>query len=444
MNVHNYSLRLTCTLFFLAVSFQNARSADLMEVYNLAERSDPQFQQVAANKRAVLESRPQAYSQLMPSVNLTANTFHNEQDTTVGGDAPFGGGDFEFNSRGYNLNLRQPLFRWERFLNVKQANSSIREADAQLAAAQQDLMVRVAEAYFNVLAARDSLDFARAEKRSLSRQLDQTKQRFDVGLTAITDVQEARAGYDRAVAAEIAAENEIDNAREALREIAGQYFTSLEPLSDEMPLVTPEPADIEVWTDIAVRENLEVIAARSAVERSRQEVDVQQAGHLPTLDLVTRFGEEASGGRFGTTTTESVAVGVEFNLPIFQGGFVSSRAREARHRVDEQLERLEQARRQAHRLTRQAYHGIISGISQIKALDQAVLSSETALQATEAGYQVGTRTAVDVVTSERTTFEARRNYARARYDYIVDTLRLKRASGLLSHEDLVQINMWLE
>lgn len=442
MNTYNHSLRLTFTILILTITVQNAVSADLMEAYSLAERSDPRFQQVAANKRAVLESRPQAYSQLMPSVNLTANTFYNEQETAVSG-TNIPGGNFEFNSRGYNLNIRQPLFRWERFLNVKQANSSIREADAQLAAAQQDLMVRVAEAYFNVLAARDSLDFARAEKRSLSRQLEQTKQRFEVGLTAITDVQEAQAGYDRAVAAEIAAENEIDNAREALREIAGQYFTRLEPLSDEMPLVTPEPADIEVWTDIAVQENLEVIAAMSAVERSRQEVDVQQAGHLPTLDLVTRVGEDTSGGRFGTTTTETVAVGVEFNLPIFQGGFVSSRAREARHRVDEQLERLEQARRQAHRLTRQAYHGVISGISEIKALDQAVLSSETALQATEAGFQVGTRTAVDVVTSERATFEARRNYARARYDYIVDTLRLKQAAGILSPEDLSQINMWL-
>lgn len=442
MNVHYYSLRLTCTLFFLTVFFQNARPADLMEVYNLAERSDPQFQQVAANKRAVLEGRPQAYSQLMPSVNLTANTFKNDQETRVSG-TNIPGGDFEFNSHGYNLNIRQPLFRWDRFLNIKQANSSIREADAQLAAAQQDLMVRVAEAYFNVLAARDSLDFARAEKRSLSRQLDQTKQRFEVGLTAITDVQEARAGYDRAVAAEIAAENEIDNAREALREIAGQYFNNLEPLSDEMPLVKPEPADIEVWTNIAVQENLEVIAARSTVERSRQEVDVQQAGHLPTVDLVTRHGFDSTGGRFGNTTNTTTSIGLELNVPIFEGGFVSSRTREARHRVDEQLERLEQARRQAHRLTRQAYHGVISGISQIKALDQAVLSSETALQATEAGYQVGTRTAVDVVTSERTTFEARRNYARARYNYIVDTLRLKRASGLLSQEDLVQINMWL-
>ncbi len=257
-------------------------------------------------------------------------------------------------------------------------------------------------------------------------------------------MQEARAGYDRAVAAEIAAENEIDNSREALRAITGQYLSNLDELSGEMPLVKPEPVDIEAWTDIALKENLEVIAAQNAVDLQRQEVDVQQSGHLPTLDLVTRHGYDTSGGRFGDTANRTTSIGLELNVPLFSGGFVSSRSREAQHRLEEQLERLEQARREAHQLTRQAYHGVISGISQIKALDQAVVSSETALEATEAGYQVGTRTAVDVVASERALFEAKRDYSRARYNYLIDTLRLKRASGILSSEDLAQINMWLE
>jgi len=433
-------LRLLLPALLCLMIMETVHAADLMDVYNLAERSDPQFRQAAANKRAVLESRPQAYSKLLPSINFTANSYYNTQDTV----ADFRGGNFRYSSRGYNLNLRQPLFHWDRYLQVDQANSSIKQADAQLALAQQSLMVRVAQAYFNVLAAQDTLQFARAEKRALGRQLEQSKQRYDVGLTAITDVQEAQAGYDRAVAQEIAAENDIDNNREALREITGQYVDNLDQLAVKMPLVKPNPADIDEWTDTALRQNLNVIVAQDAVDLSRQEIKIQHAGHYPTLDLVSQYGYDDSGGRFGKTITRSGAIGLELNVPIFGGGYVSSKTREAEDRLQQQLEVLEQARRQAHLSTRQAYLGVISGISQIKALNQAVISSETAQKATEAGFEVGTRTAVDVVASERATYQAKRDYARARYNYLIDTLRLKLAAGILSKEDMAQVNMWLK
>lgn len=437
----SFCLRLIVTLLILFPGTSVA--TNLMQAFDMAKDSDPQYRQVAANKRAVEESRPQAISQLLPSINLSANAYYNDQKTTVSG-GNFPGGNFQFSTHGYDLSLRQPLFHWDRYLQLQQADNSIMQADAQLELARQQLMVRVATAYFNVLASEDNLAFARAEKRALGRQLDQAKQRFDVGLTAITDVQEAQAGFDRAVAQEIAAENEIDNNREALREITGQYLDDLTKLSDKMPLVTPEPADIDAWTEIALQKNLGVIAAQQAVDLSREEVSIQKSNHYPTLDLVTQYGYNTTGGRFGDSTNRSGAIGVELNVPLFSGGYASSKTREAQQRLQEQLERLEQARREAHRSTRQSYLGVISGISQINALKQAVISSETALKATQAGFEVGTRTAVDVVASERATYQAKRDYARARYNYLVDTLQLKLASGTLSKDDLAQINVWLK
>jgi outer membrane protein len=257
-------------------------------------------------------------------------------------------------------------------------------------------------------------------------------------------VQEAQAGYDRSVANEILAENAIDNAREALREVTGDYQTELTPLGTNMPLVSPQPEIIEEWTQISQEQNMRVIATRHELETVRQTINIQQSGHLPTLDIVARKGFDSGGGRFGGTQIDATSIGLELNMPLFQGGLVNSRTREARHRYDEALERLEQQFRSAQRQTREAYLGVVSGVSQVKALDQAVTSSQTALLATEAGFEVGTRTAVDLVASQRVLLQAKRDYARARYDYILNTLRLKQAAGTLSPDDLKEINSWLE
>lgn len=421
-----------------------AAGADLTQVYAMAVDSDPEFRRVAAAYRAVLEQRPQALSQLLPSVRLSANSTSNEQDISSGFIIGSAGRDLEFNSHGYSLDLAQPLFRRDRFIRFRQAGSRIQQAAAELMQAEQDLISRVAVRYFTVLGAMDSLEFAQAEKLSLGRQLEQARQRFEVGLIAITDVQEAQAGYDRAVAQEIAAENSVDNAREALREITGLYLESLTPLGSRMPLVEPEPNNVETWTETAAEQNVGVAAAIHAVDVAREEIKVQWAGHLPTLDLVARRGYDSSGGRFGGNQIHATGVGVELNVPLYQGGFVSSRTREAQQRLDERLEGLELARRAAYRETREAFRGVISGISQVQALNQALISAETALQATTAGFEVGTRTAVDVVAAERSTSQARRDHARAKYDYIANTLLLKRAAGTLSDQDLVLVNTWLE
>ncbi|MFT5395995.1 MAG: outer membrane protein [Gammaproteobacteria bacterium] len=436
-------IKKTCFLALCLLLSMNGFGADLLHVYKLAETNDQEYLQALASHRVVLESRPQALSQLLPSINLSADTIRNDQDISSGGAAVGSSGEVNFNSRGYRLSITQPIFRRDRIIALDQADSEIKQAEAELIEAQQELIIRIAERYFDILANIDSLEFAQAEVKSLSRQLDQANQRFEVGLSAITDVHEAQAGYDLAVAREIQASNAIDNAQEAMRELTGDYITEFNQLGDAMSLVSPEPQAIESWTQLSLNQNLGVIASRHAAETARTEVKRQSAGHLPTLDLVAAETYDSSGGRFGSIKQHATSIGLELNIPIYSGGLVRSQTREAHENYNIAMYSLERARRSAQRSTREAYLGVISGISQVNALKQAVVSSETALEATEAGFEVGTRTAVDVVASQRATSEARRNYSQAKYDYLVDTLSLKQAAGTLSSEDLELINAWL-
>ncbi len=415
---------------------------DLIDVYALAQASDPLYKQSIFSTLAIRESKPQAKALLLPSVNINANAMRNDQ--TISNNASFGrSGNVNFDSYNYAIDITQSIFRWDRYLALKQADSLILQAEAEQESMKQDLIIRVIESYFEILAALDNLEFAKAETKSLKSQLEQARQRFAVGLIAITDVQEAQAGFDRATADEILNKNLLDNARENLREIIGQYITKLDSLGDFMPLINPEPDDIDQWSKTAASNNLNIIAIKYKLENSLREVKKQSAGHLPTLDLVVKYGKNLSGGLFGTTETESSAIGLELNAPIYQGKFVSSKSKEARHRYNQSLQELEQALRAAQKETRQAYLGVISGISRVTALKQAIVSSEAALKATETGFQVGTRTAVDVVASERNNLNAKRNYSRARYDYLLNSMRLKRAAGILTPDDLKQISAWL-
>lgn len=417
---------------------------DLVDVFRMSETSDPVYQQSVANYNAVREAKPQARAQLLPVISFSANTVDNHQEIQAGGGAISNVGKFDFNTHRWQLDLTQPVFRYDRLLALGQADSQIQQAQAELNSAYQDLIVRVSENYFNVLAAIDDLTFARAEKISLGEALEQAKQSFDVGLTAITDLQEAQAGYDRAVANVIAAENAVDNSREALREVAGSYLPLLAPLREEITLAGPTPEVIEEWTRISQEQNMQVIAAKHQLEVARQETRIQNSGHLPTLDIVGSRSFDATGGAFGGRDIDNRSIGLEVNIPLFQGGLVTSQTREAYQRYNQTFELLEQRYRAAQRLTREAYLAVISGISLVKALAQAIVSSRAALEATQAGFEVGTRTAVDVVDAQRTLALNQRDHARARYDYLLNSLRLKQAAGTLTPEDLQGINSWLE
>ena len=421
----------------------NCLSADLANIYFLAEKNDPTYQQEVSKHRIIIESRPQALAKLLPSLNLSGNTKRNAQDISTSGSSIGADGEVDFNSHGYSLNITQPLFRRDVFIALGQADVQIKESEAKLAKAQQDLIIKVSESYFNVLKSLDNLEFAKTEAVSLKRQLEQADQRFEVGLSAITDVQEARAGYDLAVAEEIQAMNKTDNAKEQVRELTGEYISQFHSLGDEIILVKPNPEEINSWTELAIKQNLDISAANFALESARKEIKKQSAGHLPTVDIVASHGYDSTGGRFGSTRTDRAAIGLELNIPIYSGGLVSSKTREAHERYNQSMHYLEKARRTAQRETREAYLGVISGISQVNALKQAVVSSETALLATESGFEVGTRTAVDVVASQRATSKALRDYSNAKYNYILNTLKLKRSAGTLSPDDLNLINDWL-
>ena len=421
----------------------NSLSADLASIYFLAEKNDPTYQQEISKHRAVTESRPQALAKLLPSLNLSGNTKRNAQDITTSGSSVGADGEIDFNSHGYSLSITQPLFRRDDFIALAQADSQIKESEAKLAKAQQNLIIKVSKSYFNVLKSLDNLEFAKTEVTSLKRQLDQANQKFEVGLSAITDVQEAKAGYDLAVAQEIQAINKIDNAKEEVRELTGEYIDQFSVLGKDILLVKPNPEVIDSWTELAIKQNLDIAAANFALESARKEIKKQSAGHLPTVDIVASHGYDSTGGRFGSTRTARSAIGLELNIPIYSGGLVNSKTREAHEKYNQSMHYLEKARRSAQRETREAYLGVISGISQVAALKQAVISSETALLATESGFEVGTRTAVDVVASQRATSKALRDYSNAKYDYILNTLKLKRSAGTLSPDDLNLINAWL-
>lgn len=423
----------------------HASAADLLSLFQLAEQRDPVLKGAQAGLRATLEAVPQARADLLPSLGITANVARNFQEVTVPtGAGAFQGGNFTFTSDGYSLNVTQPLYHRDRFIRLKQADSRIRQAQYEVDAVYQELIVRLAERYFALLGAADNLEFAGAELTALRRQLEETRQRFEVGLIAITDVEEAQAGYDLSVAQEIEARNLLDDAREALHEVIGEEPGVTAKLREQIPLLSPEPTDIAVWADQALVQNLRVAAAGAAVDTAREEIDRQAAGHFPTLDLVGSHGFDRTGGGLGNVETDGTSIGLALAVPIFSGGAVVSQTREAAERHQQAIEQREQARRETYRRTREAFLGVMAGISRIKALKQAVQSSIVSVASTKAGLEVGTRTAVDVVVTERTLFGTRRDYARARYDYLLDTLRLKFAAGTLTTGDLAAVNGFLE
>lgn len=421
-----------------------AAATTLLDIYQLAIENDPQYRGVEAGYRASLETKSQSRALLFPSINLTADSTTNKQKT-ITANRFSRVGTLDFDSNGYTVSLTQPLLNYDYFIQLRQSDASIGEARAKLSAAQQALMVRISERYFDALAALDGLEFAHAEKRAIERQLEQTRQRFEVGLIAITDVHEAQAAYDLVTAQEILADNLLASQHEALAEITGRYHKKLATLSAETPLITPEPADIGKWGDTALNQNFQLLAAEFSYNSARDEIKRQRAGHLPTLELnANHTYSDSKGGNLGSSETENQSIELRLNMPLFQGGATSSRTRQAQRLADQSREAYEQQRRATLRQARDAYLSVLAEINRVKALGQAVISAQSALDATEAGLEVGTRTTVDVLDTRRELFRAQRDHARSRYDYILNTLRLKEAAGILTTADLELINSWLK
>ena len=457
----------TRLLKYLAVSAATialpglAQSASLLEVYQQALQSDPLIHEAEARRMASLEASPQARGVLFPQIQGTADYTTSEsegtqlfQDTVSGlVSRPFVG---DSDNTAWDITLRQTVFRWDQVVTLQQAGKRVAQAEADYEAAQQDLIIRVVSRYLDVLAAEDVLTSIHADRQAIARQLEQARQRFEVGLIAITDVQESQAAYDQAVAAEIGAKRSLATAREFLREITGTYSDSLSAPTEDLPLQSPAPADEGSWIDLALTQNLALVSSRLNEEIARKEISFRRTGRYPTLDLVAgrRFNDSV-GERTFTTAQGDITfpaefdqtndfVGVQFSLPIFTGGVTSSRIREAVYLHRASMEQLQRVTRETERATRDAYLGVLAEISRVRALNQAVQSSQTALDATQAGFEVGTRTIVDVLNSQRDLYTAITNYYSSRYAYIGNVLLLKQAAGTLRVQDLEEIDQWME
>jgi outer membrane protein len=421
-------------------STRTVQADDLQSVYNLATESDPNIKAAAAARDAALEVIPQSKAVLLPSIDINADVTRDRYDPRNDVDRSY------FTNKTYTLELRQAVFHRDRFIQLKQADHRAAQAEAIYTAAQQDLILRVATSYFVVLAAMDNLDFVIADKEAIAVTLKQAKQRYDVGLAAVTDVYEAQARYDIAVSDELNAEKLLDDAHEALYRLTGEEVQDVEVLKAEIPLVVPEPADPEKWTKTALKQNPLLLASIAAASAAKDQVEVQRSGHYPSLDVIARY--QYRDNNFGGTglpiERNDSAIGLQLNIPIFQGGLISSQTRQASYQYaqarEEQIDQLREVRLQ----TRDSYRGVAVEISRVNALKQAILSSEKALSASQAGFEAGTRTIVDVLDSQRELLRARRDHASSRYEYLLNTLRLKQAAGFVQDSDIAQISEMLE
>ncbi|MBT8141986.1 MAG: TolC family outer membrane protein [Gammaproteobacteria bacterium] len=424
---------------------------DLASIYQQALQSDPLLREADANRLATNESRAQAFSNLLPQV--TAGAGYNQSDsrgTSVSEFFPQGNpNDDSSTSSSWQLQLQQSLFDWDRWINLKRADKTILKSELDFDIARQDLIIRVAQSYFAVLAAQDVLSFEQASKEAIARQLDQTNTRFEVGLVAITDVQEAQAAYDQAIASEIDAKRRLALAKENLREIIGRKAEELAKPKSTFVMGPPSPESENFWVDTSMEKNLNLLSSRMSAKIARDDIDSSKTGHYPTLNMsLSRSGSDSDRDDFinnisSNGARNSTSVGVQLNVPIYSGGRTSSLVRQSVYQHRAAIERVERITRETERATRDAYLNVLSDVSRVRALAQAVKSSQTALQATETGFEVGTRTTVDVLNSRRSLLDAERNYAQSRYDYLLNMLRLNRASGLLDQSHLNEINSLL-
>lgn len=437
----------TCPMF--------AHAENLLDAYRQAYANDPTLAQAESQRLATGEGVPQARSTLLPhlSASLSLNQRQGNQgtiDTTTGGvTLPTSLGHSR--SRNLSVTLSQSIFDFSNYANLAAAHSQADAQNAQYQAALQDLMIRVAQAYFGVLTAQDAVDYNQANEQSLARELDQANQRFQVGLSAITDVQDAKAQHDSATAQLITAQNRLDDAREALTQITGQPVGELEVLRDDLPMAPPQPNDQSTWVKSALQQNPNVLAQQFNVDTAEHDITAARAGHLPTLSASVNYGKGASWYQngsapsgFGDDGGGSTTIGLTLSVPLFSGGMTHARVRQSIYQRDGAKDSLEITRRQVIRNTRNYFRSVIAGIKQVEATRSAVTSSTSALAATQAGFEVGTRNIVDVLQSQAALTNARQQYSQARHQFVLNKLLLKQAAGSIDVKDLGQVNQLLQ
>ncbi|MDR2451193.1 MAG: TolC family outer membrane protein [Candidatus Accumulibacter sp.] len=434
----------TLVLAGLACFAVRTFAADLLEVYRQALSHDAQYAAARATAQAGREKLPQGLAGLLPSIGATAGSAWNENRYHGSGQPSWGK---DYNTHSWSVSLTQPLFRWQNVIQHDQAQWQVAQAEAVFAQARQDLILRVARAYFDVLYARENLAAVRASKEAIALQLAQAKKNFEVGTATITDTHEAQSRFDLVSAQELAGESELEVSRYALFVIVGGEIGELARLRADARLPSPQPAAMEPWARAAEHDAYEVQARLAALEVAQREVERMRAGHYPTLDLVASYGKSdgaQSASASGSLVTDARNVGVQLSIPIYEGGVVGSRIREAIAHRGAAQSLLENARRAAMLGARQAFLGVVNGLAQIRALDAALVSSVSALESNRLGYDVGVRINIDVLNAEQQVYLTRRDLAKARFDTLLAQLQLKAAVGTLGEADLERINPLFE
>jgi outer membrane protein len=434
------------SLLIAGLSAASARAADLLQVYRDALANDAAYASARATRDAGLENLPQGLAQILPSVSATAFTQWNVVNIDPRGPQP--DERREGNSNGYTVTLTQPLFNWQSFQVYKEAGFKAAQAEAVFGQATQDLIVRAAQAYFDVLASQDSLAFIQAQKVAISEQLAQAKRNFEVGTATITDTHEAQARFDLATSQEIASQSDLEIRKRALQQIIGKYPESLEPLRPSIELNPPSPDAMEEWANVAANQGYPVRAQEAALEVALREIERNRSGHLPTLNLVGSSGStlaSISATGISNVGTDSITriIGLQLALPLYSGGNVSSLVRQAVANREKAQQDLENSRRVAALAARQAYLGVTNGRAQVRALEAALVSTRSALDSNKLGYEVGVRINIDVLNAQQQVFSTLRDLSRARYDTILNGLRLKAAAGTLGEADVEEVNRLL-
>ncbi len=442
----------------LGAAFMVAASAcqavDLLTAYQQAVKSDPSFQAATAQRLATHEDLPQSWANLLPSLSLVAQSAANRQTSNTNviivssGVTPLFASTrpIVYNTNSYNVSLTQPVINFASWFTVQQAKDTVKQADATYAAATQDLIIRVANAYFAILEAQDTLALTQAQKRAVAKQLALAHSRYEVGLDAVTPYYNAQAAFDGLTAQTIADQNNLTNSYQTLRALTGETESNAAPVAKKLPLLTPQPMNLQKWITTAENQNLSIKALRYAADAARENIKINGAGHAPTINIVGNYGRYNTGPsilepeRIDTLSTQA---GLQLTVPIYQGGLVNSKVRQAQDDFQVATAELETTHRAVVTQTIQTYNSILAGIDKIRADQQAIKSKESSVTSNIAGFDAGTVTIIDVLNVQKDLYEARRTYSIDQYQYLLNTLILKQLTGTLSEVEVRQLNQWL-
>lgn len=439
-------------LFLFTCTIYSVHAADLLDVYHQALENDPEFKSAYNTFMANAQTIPQAWSSLLPQLTVTAQATRNvlNVDANIVSGVNAIDGQESYDSRMWTVRATQAVFNYQSWAKVQQAKASVKAAHATFNDAAQNLILRTAKAYFSVLLAGDTLDFAEAKKRANKRQLEQAQQRFNVGLDAITSVYEAKAAYDQSIAEVISAKNNQINQNENLRKLTNHVYDNLSPLrNSRIPLIKPEPNNVDAWVAAGIQQNYNLFAAKYNLQAARENVKAQSAGIWPTFAVqgnvtdLANFVQGQSNNFFVPARQNLANIGLAMNFPVFQGGLVEANTRQAKYNFQTSSEQLEQTYRNVVVNSHIAFNTIVDGISKVEADRQTLISQQNSLESTEAQFQVGTRTMVDVVNAQRRLFESQEQLASDQYNLINAILALKYLAGSLNTEDLKEVNAWL-